>query len=94
MSYIKTFLLRSKVATVATEAISCVFTQLFTHTDILTGDPQLADEIEFDLRRFEEDHIAAAAVPAETPHAQLVSRSLIIHSSIIIMFVIHVGKGD
>ena len=77
MSCIKTFLLRSKVATAA--AVPCVFTQLFTHTDILTGDPQLADEIEFDLRRFEEDHIAAAAaVPAETPHAQLVSSSFIV----------------
>ena len=45
--------------------------------DILAGDKQLAEEIEFDLRRFEEEQKKAAAkgqTPAViTPHTKVVS---------------------
>ena len=49
-------------------------------TEILAADKQLAEEIEFDLKRMEEEQKKAAAARAvytplpDTPHAQLVSK--------------------
>lgn len=49
----------------------------FLFTEILAADPQLAEEIKFDLRRFEEEQKRAAkpATPVGviTPHGQMIS---------------------
>ena len=46
--------------------------------EILAADKQLAEEIEFDLKRVEEEQRRAARAPntplPDTPHAQMVSR--------------------
>ena len=47
----------------------------FSHVDILTGDPQLAEEIEFDLRQFEKEQNKPQAPTTttilDTPLAQV-----------------------
>lgn len=56
-------------------AVFCVHANHFIPcTDILTGDPQLAEEIEFDLRRFEEEQ-KRLRIPASiigTPLGQVI----------------------
>ena len=54
--------------------------------DILASDKQLAEEIEFDLRRFEEEQqkaVAKGQTPAViTPHTRVVSSDLVNYTPI------------
>ena len=41
---------------------------MFFHSEILTGDPQLAEEIQFDLRKFDEEQKRLLTEKPQTPN--------------------------
>ena len=55
---------------------------MFFHAEILTGDPQLAEEIQFDLRKFDEEQKRLLTEKPQTPNTDTPLGQMVVKNKI------------